>query len=122
MKPMQQGSSLSAPSVVEATPSSLNTYHRVFACDLNTPWDVHCVTSRSDEVTLLKWDEQGNTFVLADAEGRVEIWQMQEIGVISRWKCVNKQYFPKETFIKAKFVFKGRKVRWSFLSLDRNFN
>ncbi len=99
-----------AMSNLSSASSPLNAVHRVFVCDVNTPWDVHCIGSRASEVTLLKWNEEGNAVVIADAEGKVEMWQMQEAGLISKWKCIDKQYFPKETFFKAKFVYKARKV------------
>ena len=90
--------------------------HYVFVADLNTPWDLHLVTSGSEEVTVLTWDEAGSTFVLADAEGNVEVWAMVD-HVLSSWKCLTRESFASETFLQAKFAHRGKKVRVRFPGL-----
>ena len=57
----------------------------VYVCDLNTPWDILLVTANDYPITALEWDkDNGNTFVLADSTGQVEIWQMKE-SLLSEW-------------------------------------
>ncbi len=87
--------------------------HRVFLCDLNTPWDLHLVSARSSEITSLAWDESGSYFCLSDSDGSLELWQSQQ-HLLSRWKCVAKERLAKETFVTAKFVYRGKSV--SFVS------
>ena len=65
------------------------------------------------EITALSWDESGASFVAADADGRVEVWQMEddEDGrAITRWRRIASQNFGKERFIAAKFLTGGKKV------------
>lgn len=50
----------------------------LYVCDLNTPWDVHLLCRRSEEVTALNWDEEGRRLAVGDAGGSAEIWQMQD--------------------------------------------
>ena len=91
-------------------------------CDLNTPWDVYRVTSRSTEITTLLWDpESAATFLMADKEGHVEIWEMQD-HVITEWKCIAKVDYPGETFLKAMFIPTGRKVRKLNLAMQTRKN
>ena len=36
------------------------------------------MTTAAAEITALNWDEGGTAFVAADAEGSVEVWQMED--------------------------------------------
>ena len=58
---------------------------------------------------MLSWNEDGEHFVLADTDGKVEIWQMSD-GIVSSWKCIARETVDKESFIAAKFVAKRRRV------------
>jgi len=87
--------------------------HSVFVCDLNTPWEVHRVTTAAAEITALNWDEGGTAFVAADAEGSVEVWQMEddeEGGAITRWRRIFAKNFGRERFIAAKFLTGNKKI------------
>ena len=87
----------------------------VYVCDLNTPWDIQLVTSSDNAVTTLEWDkDNGNTFVLADSTGQVEIWQMKE-SLISEWHCVHRNAYKSEIFLKAIFVNAGRRT---YINMD----
>ncbi|TRY68224.1 hypothetical protein TCAL_12619 [Tigriopus californicus] len=81
----------------------------VFVCDLNTPWDVHWVTSRLGQVTALTWDAAGRQFALADDQGHAQIWAMLDC-VLSQWKCVLKECLPGEKIIQAQFLHAGPKT------------
>ena len=83
--------------------------HRVFLCDLNTPWDLHLVTARSAEVTCLAWDESGSYFSLADSDGGIELWHAKD-HLLSRWTCVAKEKLHREIFLQAKFIYRKRMV------------
>ena len=80
--------------------------HRVYVCDLNTPWDVRLITSKTHEITCISWDSDfSNTFVIADKSGQVEIWQSRE-DLISEWRCIfdGRTEFSGEVFLSAKFL------------------
>ncbi len=84
--------------------------HRVFVCDLNTPWDLHLVTARSAEVTSVAWDESGSFFALSDADGNLELWKSGD-HLLSQWRRVASERLQREAFVEAKFVYRGRRVR-----------
>ena len=72
------------------------------------------MTTAAAEITALNWDEGGTAFVAADAEGSVEVWQMEddeEGGAISRWRRIVAKNFGRERFIAAKFLTGNKKVR-----------
>ena len=92
-----------------------NNYN-VFVADLNTPWDVILVTSRPTEITTLSWDlVTSEEFVIADSEGYIETWHMNQ-SVITDWSRVARLHFPDENFLKGKFIHEGRKI---YVNLDK---
>ena len=90
----------------------------VYVCDLNTPWDVQLVTYTSSEISTLKWDGSGgNSFVLADASGLVEVWQMQE-SLLSEWTNIFRNTYNSEVFIKAFFIPTSRRTYINMDNMD----
>lgn len=89
--------------------------HFVYVCDLNAPWDVQLVTSKSHEISTIAWDpENANTIVFSDISGQIEVWQMKQ-SLISDWQCISKAHFNGETFLKAFFISGMRKT---FINMD----
>ena len=92
-----------------------NNYY-VYVADLNTPWDIILVTSRPTEITTLSWDlVTSEEFIIADSEGFVEAWHMNQ-SVITDWSRVARLHFPDENFLKAKFIHEGRRI---YVNLDK---
>ena len=88
----------------------------VYVADLNTPWDIILVTSRPTEITTLSWDlVTSEEFIIADSEGFVEAWHMNQ-SVITDWSRVARLHFPDENFLKAKFIHEGRRI---YVNLDK---
>ncbi len=83
--------------------------HRVYLCDLNTPWDLHLLAARSAEVTCLAWDESGSYLCLADSDGWVELWRSRD-HLLSHWRCAARERLHREIFLEAKFVYRGKMV------------
>ena len=89
----------------------------VYVADLNTPWDVHLVTSTSYEISALKWDvNSGNSLVFADVSGQVEVWQMKEF-LLSDWHCIHKSTYKNENFLTIFFIGSARKV---YINMDKD--
>ena len=61
----------------------------------------------------MSWDETGSHLALSDAEGCLELWRADD-HLLSQWKCLAREKVPRETFIRAKFAYRGRKVRNTF--------
>ena len=98
------------------TSNLLDDNYYVFVADLNIPWDVVLVTSRPTEITTLCWDlNTSEEFVLADTEGHIETWHMNN-SVITDWSRIARLYFPAEHFLAAKFIHGGRKI---YVNLDK---
>ena len=94
----------------------MNDSYYVFVADLNTPWDIVLVTSRPTEITALSWDlVTSEEFVIADSEGYIETWHMNN-SVITEWSRIAHLQFPSEQFLKAKFLHGGRRI---YVNLDK---
>ena len=96
--------------------NSMNDSYYVFVADLNTPWDIVLITTRPTEITTLCWDlVTSEEFVLADSEGYIETWHMNN-SVITDWSQAAHLQFPSEQFLKAKFIHGGRQI---YINLDK---
>ena len=98
--------------------SQVTGRHFIYVCDLNTPWDVHLVTSTSYEVSAMKWDaNSGNTIVFADQSGQVEVWQMKD-SLISEWQNIHKSSYHNEVFLSAFFIGSARRTYVNMDNMD----
>ncbi len=93
-----------------------NCMHRLYVCDLNTPWDVRRITSKSTDITCIAWDSDfSNTLVIADKSGQIEMWQMRE-ELLTEWRCVGRAEYSDEVFLKAMFLTGNRRT---YINMDK---
>ena len=103
-------------STSDSTNNAFGKYF-VYVADLNTPWDVHLVTSTSYEISTLKWDmNNGNSLVFADISGQVEVWQMKEF-LLSDWHCIHKSVYKSEVFLTVFSIGSGRRT---YINMDKD--
>ncbi|CAD7077614.1 unnamed protein product [Hermetia illucens] len=81
----------------------------VYVCDINTPWHTFLVTSSDYCITVLEWDITGNSLLIGDSEGNVQIWIRKNF-LFSEWIQLYYVQFTGERIIKAVFFHNGRKI------------
>lgn len=81
----------------------------VYVADLNTPWNVHKVTSNKALITAIDWDIPGSKLLTADASGNVQIWTNKEY-LLNDWTCLGTATFHGENIIAAAFFHNGKKI------------
>ncbi len=52
------------------------SYH-VNVCDIDSPWEVHQVTTSQDALSTLQWDASGTRLLIVSTHGRCQIWAMK---------------------------------------------
>ena len=52
------------------------TYH-VNVCDIDSPWEVHRLTSSQDAIVLMRWDSSATKLLLITALGKCQVWEMK---------------------------------------------
>ena len=55
------------------------TTYYVNVCDIDSPWEVHQLTSSQDAIALLRWDSSATRLLLITALGKCQIWEMKVI-------------------------------------------
>ena len=58
----------------------LSVQYEVGVFDLDRPWEWYPVMRTHSVVTCLEWDKMGNSLLIADADGKCQVWQM-EVGL-----------------------------------------
>ena len=81
----------------------------VYVADLNTPWNVHKITSNKALVTSIYWDIPGIKLLIADASGNVQIWSNKD-HLLNDWTCQGVATFPGENIVAAVFFHNGKKI------------
>ena len=52
------------------------TYY-VNVCDIDSPWEVHRLTSSQDAIVLMRWDSSATKLLLVTALGECQVWEMK---------------------------------------------
>ncbi|XP_034251732.1 mediator of RNA polymerase II transcription subunit 16 [Thrips palmi] len=81
----------------------------VYVADLNTPWNVHKITSNKALITAIDWDIPGSKLLIADASGNVQIWANKD-HLLNEWTCLGTTTFHGENIVAAAFFHNGKKI------------
>ncbi|KAJ1530563.1 hypothetical protein ONE63_005449 [Megalurothrips usitatus] len=81
----------------------------VYVADLNTPWNVHKITSNKALITSIDWDIPGTKLLIADASGNVQIWANKD-HLLNDWNCLGTATFQGENIVAAVFFHNGKKI------------
>ncbi|KAK3100649.1 hypothetical protein FSP39_023071 [Pinctada imbricata] len=96
----------------------LSVQYEVGLFDLDRPWEWYQVMVSSSVITCLEWDKMGNRLLIADADGKCQIWQMQASTVIcdfllNRWTCHSSSTLEDEEILAVAWFHNGVQVTFN---------
>lgn len=92
------------------TGSDINSWAgNVYVCDLNTPWDTHCVTTTQYPISALEWDAEGKDLVIGTVTGDVMVMSMKNC-LLNQWHKTSEGVFTGEHILRAIFFHNGRRI------------